>query len=312
MASNVFDSETDINDMQHNVQKSDPYLEKLLLEACCEITDKNLVVGMQDMGAGGLLCASHEVVRRGMDKTDKFLGCNLYLDKVPRKYKMTPLNILISESQERMLIIATENNKNEIFQIFNKWDLEYAVIGETNLSGKYSLYYEEEFLYSDKMSNCKDIIHDWNTDLHDINNELKSNELPNSVEKVKNMNLWKVYDSTVGNRTIKGPNMPGSYSIINIPENDTKLVLTWAENFNNCYLKMIELVAEPLCVVNCLNFGHPKDSIGDFAYVVKNLSEQCKKYNIPVVGGNVSLYNSTDDKSIRPTPVLLMMGIIRD
>jgi phosphoribosylformylglycinamidine (FGAM) synthase-like amidotransferase family enzyme/selenophosphate synthetase-related protein len=312
MASNTFNSETDINDMQQNVQKSDPYLEKLLLEACCEIAERKLVIGMQDMGAGGLLCASHEIVRRGMDKSGKNLGCNIYLDKVPTKYRMTPVNILISESQERMLIIATENNKKDIFEIFNKWDLEYAVIGETNLSGKYSIYYEKTFLYTDKMSNCKDVIQDWDYINNTINSELKSNTFPKSVEKVKNMDLWKVYDSTVGNRTIKGPNKPGSYSILDIPENNTKLVLTWAENFNDCYIKMVELVAEPLCIVNCLNFGHPQDAMCDFAYVVKNLSEQCKKYNVPVVGGNVSLYNSTDNKSIRPTPVLLMMGIIRD
>ena len=88
------------------------------------------------------------------------------------------------------------------------------------------------------------------------------------------------------------------------------MVLTWGENFTDCYNQMISLNAIPYCIVNCLNYGHPKDSLSDFVQTVDELALNCKKYNIPVVGGNVSLYNSTDDVSIRPTPVLVMMGMI--
>ena len=127
---------------------------------------------------------------------------------------------------------------------------------------------------------------------------------------MKELERWNVYDSTVGNRTLKGPDKPGSYSVIDIYENNKKLYLTWGESVDECYNIMKEFEnVKPLCVVNCLNFGHPEDSITDFSYVIDVMAIRCKQLNIPVVGGNVSLYNSTDGKSIRPTPILLMMGI---
>lgn len=301
MASAAFDSETNINTMQHNVQKSDPFLEKLLLEACCEIADKKLAVGMQDMGAGGLLCATHEVINRGRDKTGENLGCDIYLHKVPTKYEMDPCNILISESQERMLIIADKENIQDIKAIFNKWDLESSVIGSVTNTGKYSVYNMTNLLYTEHMANTKDIIQDW--ELND------GCDLTPGI-KVKNMDLWKVYDSTVGNRTLKGPDKPESYAILDIPENGKQLVLTWGQQFSVCHKKMLELAARPLCLVNCLNYGHPKDSLKELVKMTENLTIDCTLHQIPVVGGNVSLYNSTDDKSITPTPVLLMLGIL--
>jgi phosphoribosylformylglycinamidine (FGAM) synthase-like amidotransferase family enzyme/selenophosphate synthetase-related protein len=301
MASAAFDSETNIETMQHNVQKSDPFLEKLLLEACCEITEKKLAAGMQDMGAGGLLCATYEVVNRGRQKTSKNLGCDIFLHKVPIKYQMDPCNILISESQERMLIVAEQENIENIKEIFNKWDLESAVIGAITDSGMYSVYNMCELLYTESMANSKDITQDWElTDCCNLTSNIK----------VKNMDLWKVYDSTVGNRTLKGPDKSESYAILDIPENGKQLVLTWAQEFSICHKKMIELTATPLCIVNCLNYGHPKDSLKELIKMTENLTIDCTLHQIPVVGGNVSLYNSTDDKSITPTPVLLMLGIL--
>ena len=141
-------------ELKSNVQKSDPFLEKLLLEACCEIADNKLAEGMQDMGAGGMLCATLEVVKRGIEKTGiQDLGCEIYLDKVPTKYDMEFNNILISESQERMLIVANETNLPKISEIFEKWDLEYAVIGKTVFSSKYEVYYNNKLLYSDNIFN---------------------------------------------------------------------------------------------------------------------------------------------------------------
>ena len=220
MASAAFDSEIDVNTMQHNVQKSDPFLEKLLLEACCEIAEKKLAAGMQDMGAGGLLCATHEVVNRGRTKTKQNLGCNIFIDRVPTKYDMEPCNILISESQERMLIISNKENVDEIKEIFEKWDLEYATIGHVTMNGLYSVYNTDELLYSEYMANTKDITQDWN---------LKSGCDKTPSVKVRDMDMWKVYDSTVGNRTVKGPDKPESYAILDIPENGKQLVLTWAD-----------------------------------------------------------------------------------
>ena len=240
MASAAFNSIINIDSMQHNVQKSDPYLEKLLLEACCEIADKKLAAGMQDLGAGGLLCATHEIVNRGRAKSKMNLGCNIHLHKVPTKYGMEPCNILTSESQERMLIVANIQNVQEINEIFNKWDLEYATIGNITLDGKYSVYNSDELLYTEKMANMKDITQTWT---------MEGTCPGSSCKKLKNMDLWKVYDSTVGNRTIKGPDKPESYAVLSIPENGKSLVLTWGSNFYICHNKMLEVGGRPLCIV---------------------------------------------------------------
>ena len=307
MASSKFNDSSITKELEDNVQKSDPFLEKLLLEACCEISEKKLVEGMQDMGAGGLLCASLEVIKRGREKTKSNFGCDITLNKVPIKYKMDCTNILISESQERMLIVSKEENINEICEIFKKWDLEHSVIGITNLTGKYNIYNgnidNNNLLYSEDISSFNDI--------HDYSNlsSTITKEIPN-CDKIKDMSIWKIYDSTVGNRTIKGPDEPGSYSILDIHELNKQLVLTWGESYRECkdQMDLFEGV-KPLGIVNCLNFGDPKYSIDDLKNTINNLNKNCKEDNIPVLGGNVSLYNTTGRNSIRPTPLLLMLGI---
>ena len=303
MASKTFKDSCITQDLKDNVQKSDPFLEKLLLEACCEITENKLAEGMQDMGAGGLLCASLEVIKRGREKTNTNIGCILNLEKVPTKYSMEYHNILISESQERMLIVCNEENINPICEIFKKWDLEHSVIGKTNDTGNYSIYYNNDFLYCKQMNSFNDF--------HDYSNlpGVVTSHIPKAI-KIKDMKKWEVYDSTVGNRTIKGPDTPGSYAILDIYEVNKQLVLTWGETFKQCK-KMMDKFDDikPLCIVNCLNFGDPKYSLGDLKDTLESLNKYCKKHNIPIVGGNVSLYNTTGYTSIRPTPILLMMGI---
>ena len=305
MASNTFANSNISEELKSNVQKSDPFLEKLLLEACCEIADNKLAEGMQDMGAGGMLCATLEVVKRGIEKTGiQDLGCEIYLDKVPIKYDMEFNNILISESQERMLIVANETNLPKISEIFEKWDLEYAVIGKTVFSSKYEVYYNNKLLYSDNISNL-DSPEDY------INIPIKYTKVNQTQPtKIKNPHLWTIYDSTVGNRTLKGPDKPGHYAILDIYEVNKQLILTWGETFDKCYekMKLFENV-KPLCIVNCLNFGDPKYSLYDLRETIIDLGSKCKLHNIPVVGGNVSLYNTTNTQSIRPTPILLMLGI---
>ena len=305
MASNTFANSNISEELKSNVQKSDPFLEKLLLEACCEIADKKLAVGMQDMGAGGLLCATLEVVKRGIEKTEiQDLGCEIYLDKVPTKYNMELNNILISESQERMLIVANENNLSKINKIFDKWDLEYAVIGKTVFSSKYEVYNNNKLIYSDNIFNL-DSPEDY------INIPTKYTKVNQTQPtKIKNPHLWTMYDSTVGNRTLKGPDKPGHYAILDIYEVNKQLILTWGETFDKCYekMKLFENV-KPLCIVNCLNYGDPKYSLYDLRETIIDLGSKCKLHNIPVVGGNVSLYNTTNTQSIRPTPILLMLGI---
>tara|TARA_B100001093_G_scaffold520286_1_gene614273 strand:- start:2022 stop:4169 length:2148 start_codon:yes stop_codon:yes gene_type:complete len=306
MASATFENNKVTKKLLNNVQKGDPYLEKLLLEACCEISEQELAEGMQDMGAGGLLCASLEVVMRGIKKTNNSdLGCEIYLDKVPTKYSMEYCNILISESQERMLVIAQRENIEKISEIFEKWELEYAIIGKTNTTSKYNVYYDDKFLYSETIENLESQ-EDYTYKISK-NKTMKDKSIP---IKVKNMEKWKVYDSTVGNRTLKGPDKPGSYSVLNIPEIKKQLILVWSESIDTCYYNMSKFEnVKPLCIVNCLNFGDPKHSLYDFKKTIDNLIENCEEYKIPVVGGNVSLYNTTNDISIRPTPIILMLGI---
>ena len=311
MASKSFTKNIDTNKLQHNVQKSDPFLEKLLLEACCEIAESGLAVGMQDMGAGGLLCASLEVILRGREKTIWNMGCDIQLDRVPTKYDMDPCDILTSESQERMLIVSNLKNISEILYIFDKWDLEHSIIGSVNTSGEYKVKYNDKLLYKENITNFKDITDNTYTTNKQNLQDAHFLELQfTKARKVKNIKQWSVYDSTVGNRTIKGPDKPGSYAILNVHEINKKIFLTWGESIDECYIEMTKFEnVKPLCIVNCLNFGHPKDSMDSFSHTIDTLTYECKRLTIPVVGGNVSLYNATDGKSIRPTPIILMMGI---
>jgi len=314
MASNSFKSDSDINALKENVQTADPFLEKLLLDACCEIAEKRLVVGMQDMGAGGLLCASLEVVKRGTEylttpnggRSNKKLGCDINIDAVPTKCAMDPCDVLISESQERMFIVATEPNRDKIFEIFRKWDLEYAVVGTTNFSGQYSIYNDEnELLYSCPVEDFRDIEEHW--PINDLPPSIKTN-LPLNRGSLKKM--WRQYDSTVGNRTKKGPDKSGKFSLLDIWEIDKVLAVTWGEDIATCAEQLSGLGAKPLCAVNCLNYGHPQDIMTDFKHNIDLMTEQCKRYKIPIVGGNVSLYNATDGTSIRGTPIIMAIGII--
>ena len=306
MASKQFKNLNDnkLNDLKENIQTGDPFLEKLLLEACCEISELKLLEGMQDMGAGGILCATVEVILRGRKKTNKNLGCEIYLDKIPIKYDMNLCDILISESQERMLLIANKDNVESIFSIFEKWDLEYSIIGKVTNNNNYQVLNNGNEIYNEHIENFDCPNQNWN-----LKPFIENKNINYNLEKIKNIEYWKTYDHSIGNRTIKGPLEPGHYSILNIPEINNKIIITWNTEFLICYNKIIELNGKPLCVINCLNYGHPKDSLLEMKNFLEDLTIKCKKYDVPVVGGNVSLYNSTNDISIKPSPVLVMIGI---
>ena len=136
-----------VEHLKENVQVGDPFLERLLLEACCELAEMKVIEGMQDMGAGGILCASLELIKRGRDKTNQNLGCEINLNKIPVKYKMDVCDKLMSESQERMLMVCSPENKEKICSILSKWDLESEEIGVVDHSGKYQVYNNEELIY---------------------------------------------------------------------------------------------------------------------------------------------------------------------
>lgn len=299
MASNSFGS--DVAQLKDSVQTGDAFLEKLLLEACCELADKKLAHGMQDMGAAGLLCATMEVVKRGRDKTSTNLGCVVDIDQVPTKYAMKTSDILLSETQERMLIVATSGNAAQIYEIFEKWDLEYKKVGYVTMDGRYTIKRHNRVEYSKCYDDFPDPVEEWPLTKH--------KSVANDTEKINDMDRWTVYDSTIGSRTIKGSLEHGGYAVLDIYEIGKQLFVTWGSNFSMCYTKVKWCNFKPLCVINCLNFGHPERCMGDFAAVIEQLAKDCREHNVPIVGGNVSLYNSTNGVCIDPTVVLVMVGI---
>ena len=303
-----------------NIQKADAYLENLLLDAFVEISDKGLAEGCQDLGAGGILCATTEVIKRGRGKTKKNLGCEIYLDQIPLKSELDNYSILASETQERMLLVSTTGNYSEIRGILKKWSLEHNVIGEVNNTGCYDVYTgpkvpynnpnnntsrftKNELIYTEYFTNFKE---------EDNNLPLTFNDNHNTIDKIKDSSLWETYDHTIGARTIKGPDQPGSFSILDIYEINKKLVITWGNNVDSCHSKLKELNASPLGLVNCLNFGDPLTCIGDFKNHIDLMNEQCKELKIPVLGGNVSMYNTTDGVDIPSSVVIVMIGLQED
>ena len=293
--------------MKDGIQKCDPLLERLLMEACSEISNCNIfessvLEGMQSIGKGGLFCASLKLIQRGRQKTGKNLGCVLNTDKVPVKHQIDSCDTLISETQERMLLVVNKDKQNIVFSILEKWDLEHSVIGYVNETGEYSVINNNiEIMYREPIVNFTDVFENW---------VLKHNKVNNIImKKTKYNKLWEQYDTTIGGRTISGPQQCKSYAILDIYEINKELCVVWGEDVKTMYDKMKYLKAEPLAIVNCLNFGHPRDVMGDFSDIIDKLASECEKYKVPIVGGNVSLYNATDDVSIQATPILVMIGI---
>jgi len=307
------------------VQDPDPFLEKLLLEACCELAETDWVEGMQDMGAAGLLCSTSEVVLRGRKKTGANLGAKVYLNRIPTKApKMLPIEMLLSESQERMLIVGHRRHREKILKLFEHWDLEACIIGTVTNNGKYTIIYDEERRKNITLPmKFKDIFPDVHKDW-----EMKKWKPQRSchvkVNHFLQKDIWHQYDWMVGTRTIKGPNEPGHYAILDISEVDKELVVAWSSDedrsnvsptqgikyaFDKCFSQLKSLSAKPLGLTNCLNFGHPRDSIGAFAETIDGLARRCKTADVPVISGNVSLYNAHGSHSIKPTPILVMVGV---
>ena len=288
------------------IQDDDPFLEKLLLEACVELAETNWLEGMQDMGAAGLLSTT-EVIHRGQKKTGLPLGAIVDLDLIPAKAGgMTPPEFLCSESQERMMVVGKRPYRERILEKFTNWDLEAVVVGEVTLDGKYTLLYTENGQRKATAMSIKEIC------------EPIDQEWP--------LTPWRThqYDWRVGTRTIKGPNEPGHFAVLDIDEIGKDLVVAWSSDegrsdvnprigieyaFQKAYRHIKDQGAKPLGLTNCLNFGYPADSMGAFAETVEGLSSICRQYEVPVVSGNVSLYNGTGEHSIKPTPILVMVGI---
>jgi phosphoribosylformylglycinamidine synthase len=324
------------------VQIGDPFTEKLLLEATLEIIEKDLAVGIQDMGAAGITCSTSEMTAKGG------AGAVIDIEKVPvRESGMIPYEILLSESQERMLVCVKKGNEAAVTEVFDKWGLDSTIIGEVTddglmtvrlngevvsqipsdvlvLGGGAPVYHRETKrpVYMDEITEL-DLDHfpidrDWNETL------LTMLAAPNICHKGW---VFDQYDSMVRTNTAVGPGSDAA--VLRIRKTRKALAVTTDCNGRYCYINprlgAQSAVAEaarnivcsggkPLAVTNCLNFGNPykPEVYYGFAEAVAGMGEACRVFNTPVTGGNVSFYNEDPDRAVFPTPTIGMIGLVED
>ena len=334
MASAVFDDK--IEEKKPTVQVGDPFTEKLLLEACLELMAGDSIIAIQDMGAAGLTSSSIEMASKGN------LGIEINLNMVPcRELKMTPYEIMLSESQERMLIVL-ENGKEDLAKkIFDKWNLDFAVIGKTTKSKKIELYFDEEKVADIPVNTLVE-----NSPMYDRKwkkaklpkkikikkEEFKTLKVVNVLHKIlSNPNvcskewIWQQYDHTVMGDTIQKPG--GDAGVVRVHGTskavaasvDSSAVYCWAHPLSGgkqivceSWRNLISVGAKPIAITNCLNFGSPEneENMGEFVECVQGLGEASSYLDFPVVSGNVSFYNQTKDIGIKPTPTIGGVGLI--
>ena len=335
MASAEFDDEAEKK--KPTVQVGDPFTEKLLLEACLELMKDDSIICIQDMGAAGLTSSSVEMASKGN------LGIEINLNKVPcREDKMTPYEIMLSESQERMLLILNSGKEETAKKIFDKWGLDFSVIGKTTNSKKLILNFNEKEvanlplnslsiespLYERKWKksmNSKKIISVKNYESLKIFDCLKKIlTSPNNSEKSW---VWEQYDNTVMGDTIQKPG--GDSAVIRIHGKNKGVAVTLDSSAHYClanpvlggkqvvcesWRNLISVGAKPIAITNCLNFGNPEKEkiMGQFVETIEGISQACKYLDFPVVSGNVSFYNQTKNKAISPTPTIGGVGLIKD
>ncbi len=320
------------------VQVGDPFTEKLLLEACLELFKEDAIIGIQDMGAAGLTSSSFEMAGRSES------GMIMHLDKVPaREEGMTPYDFMLSESQERMLICAKKGHEQKIIDIFEKWELDVAVIGEVTDTGNMELFWHGEKCAEvpvqpvseqapildrpvAKPTYLEDI-ENINLD-KEISNQAAFDDLFSDMEVVDKSWVYSQYDSMVQTNTIKGPGSLDGSSI-RIKETGKALSMSADCNTRLCYINpelgaaaavmesgrnVAMSGARPKAITDCLNFGNPENPevMWQFAQSCEGIKTACKELTTPVIGGNVSLYNETNGVGVFPTPSIAMVGINDD
>jgi phosphoribosylformylglycinamidine synthase subunit PurL len=336
MASAEFGKETE--QKRPNVQVGDPFKEKLLLEACLEVMDKGLIVGIQDMGAAGLTCSTAEMPAKSGT------GISINLDLVPQREEgMTPYEIMLSESQERMLLVAKKENVTEVQKIFAKWDLDAVNIGEVTAGRNLRVSFCGETVVDvpvDAVVNLCPVYRRpsrkpaylravQKLDLPPLAGDLGAVLLkviasPTIADKEW---VFRQYDHMVQTNTAL---LPGAdAAVLRVKGQKRALAMTLDGNALYCYLdpriggaiavaeacrNLACVGARPIGVTNCLNFGNPEkpEIMWQFKKVIEGMAEACRTFEIPVTGGNVSFYNDTEGLSIHPTPVLGIVGLIDD
>ena len=330
-----------------NVQMGDPFLEKLLLEACLEVMKTGAVLGIQDMGAAGLTCSTCEMGARGT------LGVTIELDKVPqRETGMSSYEIMLSESQERMLLVAEKGREGEVLAVFAKWGLDCAEVGVVTADDVMRVYHGgmlEAEIPNKALTDDAPLYHrpvgTWTAPVpkeppawvleelkkpRDYTADLK--KLLASSNICSKAFIYEQYDSMVQTNTVQGPGCEAGVIRIKgtgTPGHERGLAMALAGNGRWCYLDpkvgAMHAVAEaarkvactgatPVAATNCLNFGNPEkpEIMAQFSAAIDGIAEACSALGTPVTGGNVSLYNETRGEGIYPTPVIGVVGILDD
>ncbi len=330
MASQSFDENSESS--RPTVQIGDPFFEKLLIESCLEVICQNLVVAIQDMGAAGLTSSSFEMSSKGG------VGLKLHLDQVPlRDSTLTPEDILLSESQERMLLICDPQKLKAIQNVFQKWSLDATVIGEVTETKDVELYWRGDLLtkinpdilvenapryerpFKEKKSQNLGLI---NFNIFSLQETLE--DILKSDQGTSRKWIYQQYDQRVGGQTAR--NCDHTIGVVCLEHSKRALGLalgcrpylmrmdTRIGALDSVFYPALNLSVKgftPLAVTDCLNFGSPEnpETMGDFVASVESMSEACRLLDTPVISGNVSFYNQTLDQDITPTPATGVVGI---
>ena len=338
MSSDSFTEES--KSLRPTVQVGDPFTEKLLLEACLELFKTDHVIGIQDMGAAGLTSSSFEMAGRSGS------GMIMHLDKVPaREEGMVPYDFMLSESQERMLVCVKKGSEQKVIDIFEKWDLDAATIGEVTDTGHMELFWhgekvadvpvdpvsEEAPVLNRPMSKpayLDEIANVTIDDFDKVSNQEAFETLTKSMEVVDKSWIYDQYDSMVQTNTVKKGGMLDA-SVIRVKENGKALAMSSDCNVRYCYIdpkgggaaatieagrNVAMSGARPLAITDCLNFGNPENPevMWQFGQACEGIKEACAELTTPVIGGNVSLYNETNGVSVFPTPSIATVGVNDD
>ena len=323
-----------------SVQVGDPFTEKLLVEATLEIIKKDLIVGIQDMGAAGITCSSSEMSAKGES------GIEINIEEVPvREEKMTPYEILLSESQERMLVCVKKGMTDQVTEVFDKWGLDSKVVGQVTGDKMFTVKLNGEIV-SQIPSDClvlgggapvytretkrpaymdeivKINLDDYSTDRDWNDTLLTMLASPNICRKQW---VFDQYDSMVRTNTAVGPGSDAA--VLRLRKTDKALAITTDCNSRYCYVNprrggqaavteaarnIVCSGGKPLAITNCLNFGNPykPEIYYGFSEAIGGMGDACKMFNTPVTGGNVSFYNEDPDRAVFPTPTIGMIGLI--
>jgi phosphoribosylformylglycinamidine synthase subunit PurL len=333
MASAEFTEES--KQKRPNVQVGDPFLEKLLLEACLEAMQTGAIVAIQDMGAAGLTCSTCEMGSRGGT------GIEIELDLVPqRETGMTPYEIMLSESQERMLLVAEKGREDEVFRVFRKWGLDAVAIGTVTGDGLLRVRQHGRTVAEIPNRELAD-----EAPLYDrphvespprplapspaqpaVAPMEALTKLLGSADICSKRYIWEQYDYMVRTNTIAGPGADAA--VVRIKETGMSVAMSLDGNSRYCYLSPREgarlavaeccrnlatVGAQPVAATNCLNFGNPErpEIMGQLVEAIGGMSEACRFFETPITGGNVSLYNETLGEGIWPTPVIGIVGLLQ-